>query len=226
MIVRRPIAAARAVLFDANGVLYHRPRSAERIARFLAPFGLEALPASQVRRAVEREHVLAQSGRMSIGDYFAARVRAYGLDDAEAIALGVGLLLDDSADIELFPNTAGALTALRDSGISLAIVTDSVHPIATKLGWLSARGLSPDVFAAAVSSVEVGVCKPDPAIYLAALGRLGVEAADAAFVGHATDELEGAARVGLATIAFRPDDPTVKADAHIDDLRSLPGMWS
>ena len=54
-----------------------------------------------------------------------------------------------------------------------------------------------------------------------ALWRLGLQPNNAAFVGHATDELLGAAAIGLTTIAFRPDDPNVDADAHIEDLREL-----
>jgi HAD superfamily hydrolase (TIGR01509 family) len=211
----------RGLLFDANGVLYSRPRRYARLESFLAPYGLQVLPAEQMRLVVAREHVAAQTGQMPIADYFAAQLRACGLHDAGAIATAAGIMLEDCADIELFPNAVEALEALRSAGVALAIVTDSAHPIERKLGWLEARGLSRDVFDVAISSVELGVCKPDPRIYMAALDRLGFAADAAAFVGHASDEIAGAAEVGLTTIAFRPDDPSVCADACIDDLLSL-----
>ena len=209
------------LLFDANGVLYRRPRGYERLERFLAAHGVRALPRERVKELVAAEREAAQTGRIAIAEYYAAKLRAHGLEDPEAIAAGVRFMIDDCHDVDLFPNAVETFDALRSAGVGLAIVTDSVHPVQKKLGWLAAKGLSPAVFSAAVSSAEVGVRKPDPAIYLAALERMGVGVGDAAFVGHATDELEGAAGVGLKTIAFRPDDPEVEADAHIEDLSEL-----
>ena len=211
----------RGLLFDANGVLYSRPRRYTRLESFLAPYGLQVLPAEQMRPRVAREHIAAQTGQMSIDDYFAAQLKACGLHDAAAVATATRVMLQDCADIELYPNTVEALEALQSAGVALAIVTDSAHPIERKLGWLQAKGLSRDIFDVAISSVELGVRKPDPRIYLAALERLGLGADSAAFVGHASDELGGAADIGLTTIAFRPDEPSVLADAYIDDLFSL-----
>ncbi len=214
----------RGLLFDANGVLYSRPRRDTRLGRFLAPYGLEVLPKQQTRRLVASEHDAAQTGRLSVADYYAAKLKAWGLADAEAVAEGVRIMLEDSADIDLYPHTVEALEALRSAGVELAIVTDSAHPAERKLGWLAAKGLGRDVFAAAVSSAEVGWAKPDARIYRAALDRLGLDTDSAAFVGHASDEIAGAAEIGLATIAFRPDDPDVRADARVDDLLALAEM--
>ena len=211
----------RGLLFDANGVLYRRTRNYDRIEEFLAPYGLHALPREEVKRRMRAEHLAAQTGRMTIEEYFAAKIRAHGLEDPDGVAAGVRLLMENAADIELYPNAVEALGRLRAVGVRLAIVTDSVHPAERKLGWLEAAGLPHETFDAAVSSVEVGFAKPDPRIYRAALERIGVGVAEAGFVGHATDELEGAADVGLAAIAFRPDDPEVRADVRIDDLLSL-----
>lgn len=213
--------AIRGLLFDANGVLYMRPRGHERLERFLASHGIEALPRDRVKAMVEREREAAQTGEITIAEYYEAKLRAHGLTDPDALREGVRFMIDDSHDIDLFPNAVETLAGLRSAGLDVAIVTDSVHPVARKLRWLARKGLGPELFTAAVSSVEVGVRKPDPGIYLAALERMGLTVADAAFVGHATDELEGAAELGLTTIAFRPDDPDVEADVHIDDLIDL-----
>lgn len=61
-----------------------------------------------------------------------------------------------------------------------------------------------------VFSCSVGMTKPEPEIYLLACEKLGVEAADAVFVGDgANDELAGAERVGMrAVLIHRPgEDP-------------------
>jgi putative hydrolase of the HAD superfamily len=61
-----------------------------------------------------------------------------------------------------------------------------------------------------VFSTEVGVRKPDPAIFLDALGRLGVDPVDALFVGDRLDvDVHGAANVGMTTVQalwFNADD--------------------
>jgi putative hydrolase of the HAD superfamily len=57
------------------------------------------------------------------------------------------------------------------------------------------------LFDAEVFSSRIGISKPDPRIYLACCEELGVEPAEAVFVGDgANDELEGARRVGMRAI--------------------------
>jgi putative hydrolase of the HAD superfamily len=64
------------------------------------------------------------------------------------------------------------------------------------------------LFDAEVFSCSCGWRKPDPRIYARALDQLGVEAADAIFVGDgANDELAGAERVGMrAILIHRPGE--------------------
>ncbi len=53
-------------------------------------------------------------------------------------------------------------------------------------------------FDCAVFSFEVGLAKPDPDIYMAAIRRLGVDASETWFIGDGgSDELSGAERAGL-----------------------------
>jgi HAD superfamily hydrolase (TIGR01509 family) len=209
------------LVFDAHGVLYFRPHPNRRLNHFLAPFGLGVLPVEETRRRLSWERDAARTGRLSLAEYCRAKLRAYGVTDPELLETGTRLMLEDSADIALFPGTAEALYELRDVGFRLAIVTDSAKAADVKLGWLERRGLGRDLWTAVISSHDAGVCKPAAEIYHEALERMGVEPEHAAFVGHATDELEGAAEIGMATVAFRPDDPEVEADHHVDDLRDL-----
>jgi putative hydrolase of the HAD superfamily len=71
-----------------------------------------------------------------------------------------------------------------------------------------------------VSSKEIGVCKPHPKIYEAALKQLGVHPSQAVFVGHKASELNGAKAVGMQTIAFNYDK-SVKADFLIGNFSDL-----
>lgn len=71
------------------------------------------------------------------------------------------------------------------------------------------------------TSCELKICKPDAGIYLAALELLRVRPDEAAFVGHAKQELQGAKDLGLTTIAFNTDDATVTVDYIISRFPQL-----
>ena len=61
--------------------------------------------------------------------------------------------------------------------------------------------LDPQELAAFLVSCEIGALKPDPVTYATVLDGLGVEAADAVFVGNGgSDELAGARRAGFGRV--------------------------
>ena len=90
--------------------------------------------------------------------------------------------------------------ALKQRGFVLSIITDTIYPLARKMRWLEKIGVAEFVDHVACST-ELGVHKPDPAIYLGAVRQAGLTVDESAFVGHATDELAGARRVGMKTVA-------------------------
>lgn len=62
-----------------------------------------------------------------------------------------------------------------------------------------------DKFDLVVGSAFEGVMKPDPAIYLTTLRRLGVEAAEAVFIDDAPANVAAAAALGIQAIRFTPE---------------------
>ncbi len=95
------------------------------------------------------------------------------------------------------PPTVRAVERLRTAGVKLALVSNACA------GEPDAWPLAPvaPYFDTAVFSCEIGHVKPDPEIYEHALGRIGVAAADAVFVGDGgSDEHRGARAVGMATV--------------------------
>ena len=87
-----------------------------------------------------------------------------------------------------------ALGALRSAGLELACVANwdtSLEP------HLRIAGLG-SFFSVIVSSAEAGAAKPDPAPFLVALGRMGVEPARALHIGDDRVDREGARAAGLA----------------------------
>jgi putative hydrolase of the HAD superfamily len=118
--------------------------------------------------------------------------------------LGTVLPLGDVQDALLaairfraYPEVPAALAGLRAAGARLAIVSNwdiSLHDV---LERTELRALVDTV----VISAELGVGKPDPAIFRAALDRLGATAADAMHVGDSVElDVEGARAAGLRAI--------------------------
>jgi len=109
---------------------------------------------------------------------------------------------------------------LKQNGFFLGIVTNTFNRTTEKLEWFKRIGID-QVWDSFATSCELGVIKPDPQIYLAALDPLGVPPEKTAFVGHAQRELDGAKALGMKTIAFNRDDPSVTADVISDQFSGL-----
>jgi putative hydrolase of the HAD superfamily len=96
-----------------------------------------------------------------------------------------------------YPEVPAALGRLRTAGARLAVVSNwdvSLHDV---LERTQLRALVDAV----VISAELGAAKPDPAIFRAALDRLGASAADAMHVGDSVEhDVEGARAAGLRAV--------------------------
>ena len=89
------------------------------------------------------------------------------------------------------------LEELRGRGLKVGLITVCTEDV--ELLWPESEFSG--LFDAEIFSNAIGLSKPDPRIYLACCGQLGVEPGEAVFVGDgANDELEGARRVGLLPI--------------------------
>ncbi len=89
--------------------------------------------------------------------------------------------------------------AIKQRGLLTAIVSnmgDTVHEhMVRELDWLSR-------FDVLVWSYQLRVAKPDPAIYLYALQRLGTAAADTLFIDDRTENVDAAIALGMKGLIF------------------------
>ena len=119
--------------------------------------------------------------------------------------------------------TLAVLDALRDDGHPLALISNATSETAE--AW--PQSPLARCFDVAVFSSDVGLAKPDPAIYRIAAERLGVAPGECVFVGDGADgELAGAAAAGmtvLRTIEHKDTDPDWDGPvvAAVGDLPAL-----
>ena len=208
----------KAMLFDAGDVLYHRPRRYVALTEFLAQLGLSPhRPRDAPALALKRQ---AHAGTISRDAYFDAVLKLCGVRDSAALAKGRSILDRSQIDIEFFAGVAETLHRLKAAGLRLGVVTNTFDSTRSKHGWFRKVGID-SVWDSFATSCELGIVKPDPGIYQAALDPLDVAPHEAAFVGHAATELEGAKALGMTTIAFNRDDENVTADHVISTFPEL-----
>ena len=125
----------------------------------------------------------------------------------------------------VFPAHHTALLADLRASHRLAVVSNFDYSPTARL-VLEREGVA-DLFDAVVVSDEVGWRKPHPAIFQAALARLGVGAQEALFVGDRLDlDVAGARAAGMTPVWINREDAAAPAgpaapDFEIRDLDEL-----
>lgn len=107
------------------------------------------------------------------------------------------------ADTRLRPDAVAVLSAVRAGGMRTALISDCGYELPEFLPSLPVSGL----LDTCVYSVDVGTCKPDPAMYLTACHRLGVTPGQCLYVGDGGGrELTGALRLGMTAVRLAAED--------------------
>jgi putative hydrolase of the HAD superfamily len=105
---------------------------------------------------------------------------------------------------------------LRAAGLRLGVLTNNVAEFRDR--WRSMLPFD-DLFDDVVDSHEVGLRKPNPAIYQLALARLGAEAGRTAFLDDVSSNVTAAQGVGMLAVLVE-DDPA----AAVDTVRRWAGL--
>lgn len=182
-IYRRP-AETRAVLFDVDGTLYTHEEygrwQVEVMVRELAR--VRGVTYEEMAAAIERtraEFEVRDGIKTSLGNAMVA----HGIDIPTSVAWRTRLI-EPGRFLSPDPRLLEALLALREAGLSLAIVTN--NPRSVGLATLRALGVE-DLFDAAVGLDDTMKSKPAPEPCLLAAERLGVEPAACVSVGDRYD---------------------------------------
>ncbi len=190
-----------AIIFDFGGVLMRTEDRSSR--RELA--GRLGISYDEINRLVfDTESArLATLGQLSAQGHWEAVRAALRLSPEEFASVPAAFWSGDVLDIELVDFIRSLRRSYRTALLSNA--WDDLH------GQLETEWNILDAFDVIVISSEVGLAKPDPAIFHLLLDRLGVAPAEAVFVDDFTHNVEAAQSIGMHAIRFRSANQ-VKAD--------------
>ena len=181
-----------AILFDAGGTLLLQ--DTEEMGRRLG-VSIDASRAHRAHYQAMAEYSdLRLAGQDVDWDWWLERYYTIlGVDDphlaGDRLERGYGLWN------QALEGVSTAVESLRDSGVRVAVVSNSDGSVRGSLGQ---AGLL-DLFEFVIDSHEVGVAKPDPKIFQAALERMGLEPSNAWYVGDSVfHDINGAGAAGLA----------------------------
>ncbi len=209
-----------AVIFDFGGVLASNGRPSDVIKRFPNDPADKVLKVMMGDYGQDTDHPWH---RLERGEITMAQYRT----DLGVLVLEAGL-----QPIQLPPDTGKStfigitfepcepiitlVHELKRTGFRLGVLTNNVRELRSV--WWPMMDFK-NIFDDVVDSHEVGMRKPNPAIYRLALERLGAVAERTAFLDDAQSNVDAASAVGLHGV-WVEEDPS----SAVRTLRSLAGL--
>lgn len=226
-----PVPAFRGVLLDWRGTLVVAPTHRWLVAASLAQLGRRAADADVERvlvalRGTDSARVDSSQIDTDVAEHRAAYAdwfRAAGLDDELAAAL---YAVESDVSLNAFARDVGPLLVeLAGAGVRVGVVSDihvdlrptfATHLLPDGRSWA-------DLVHTWALSFELGVAKPAPTIFRAALDGLDMPASDVLMVGDRGGWDGAAVDVGITTLLLPPlTDPADERLHRVLDL-VLPG---
>jgi epoxide hydrolase-like predicted phosphatase len=199
--------AISAVLFDLTGVLTTSPWPHLTAA---AGGNVELLVGSYHEDGDHPWHKL-ERGEIGFGEWFQ---EVTALAEAADVTLDLSPLAALRDEMVVYPHVVERVLELRRDGYKTGLITNNVREGSNM--WRSMLPVD-DLFEVVIDSSEVGLRKPNPAIFELALEKLGVtDPAHAVFLDDLDSNVVGARNAGLHGILV--GDPP---DAALDELDAL-----
>jgi phosphoglycolate phosphatase/AHBA synthesis associated protein len=199
------LSTPKAILFDMDGVLLD---SKEAWVHTVSAAGRRFRG-----REIPREEFLPTFGQGTASD-----VRTFGLSctTAELDQFYVEEMPRHAEHVWVDPEAAPLLRALRERGLRLSVVTNTVSPLAQRL--LEAAKLR-ELFDFVACADQVPRAKPAPDLARHACAQLGVAPAEAWMIGDSRFDRGCASAAGVRFIGMKLD-----GDERVEHLRELGGL--
>jgi putative hydrolase of the HAD superfamily len=213
----------RAVLFDFFGTLTRAVRQGPAHRRMALRLGCD--PEEWLALMAKTFYLRAGGGLGDPTTVLRFLARHLGADPSDRVlrrvrAERIGAVAIDGP---LRPQAVPVLRALRRRGLCTAVISDCWYELPAFLPRLPIHQL----LDACVFSVEVGRCKPDPAMYLTACERLDVRPHECLYIGDGgSRELTGAQAVGMAAVRLAAPDLAEHLSFAPDEEFSGPSVAS
>jgi len=184
-------------MFDLDGTLVDSvPDLAAAVDRMLAQLG-------RAPAGVERVRLWVGNGApVLVRRALAGGLEHDGVDAAEAetaLALFMRAYADNHGLTRVYPGVPETLDWLRARGVRLALITNKPERFLPEL--LADKGLE-GYFRWIVGGDTLPQQKPDPAALLWVMGKAGVTAEEALFVGDSRNDVLAARAAGVACVAL------------------------
>jgi 2-haloalkanoic acid dehalogenase type II len=235
--------AIKAISFDLNDTLVDTRGVQEAVVRtcdeVAASAGLDAARLLQANRVAWRAYWPEVEASWTLGvldgetvslETWSRALRSCGCDDNALARLARDAHRRHARDVaRLFEDVHEVFSWIWGAGLPLALVTNGASD--SQRDALRSLGIEQQ-FAAVIISGEVGIAKPDPRIFAAAINKLGVQPEDVWHVGDSVEtDVMGAKAAGLIPvwlnrrgIIWTEDAPA--PDHEIRSLRQLIGLVS
>ncbi len=206
----------RAIVFDAYGTLFD-PQSVGRAVAERVPAHADTI--TDIWRLKQLEYTWLWTAM--------GRYRDFAAVTRDALAFAVGPFADlPAADLDRlaegyarltpYPEAASALSALRDRGVRLAILSNGTQAMLDAMvGQSPLRGLLDQV----ISVAPAAAYKPDPRAYALAEAALEAAAGDMLFVSSNGFDVSGAKAYGFRVAWIRRSVPVAAASTTYALLR-------
>ncbi|MGA9397023.1 MAG: HAD family hydrolase, partial [Anaerolineaceae bacterium] len=210
----------KAIFFDAAGILYTRGGHTETYALDLLDkmgFSNDLSPDQLNKQLALRSQ--ANKGVISHETYWDNFLLMRNVLDPQQRKNFTLQITNYSNDVQPVPGAREALAKMKELGLLLGIITDTMYPVEWKMRRLEKAGVAEFIDVVACST-ELGVHKPDPAVYSYALQQAHLISGESAFVGHLGIEVQGAKTAGMVTIAINHDEDS-QADYYCNSLMDI-----
>jgi epoxide hydrolase-like predicted phosphatase len=215
--------AIEAVIFDYGGVLSTTPFAGiaeferkmgypdKSLAQLL--FGKGASPQGPTDAIPDHDWHLLETGRLTLDEFHERLVDRSEAALGRPLDLGVYAQFLRDLGVGVHWMMVHRVRELRADGYRTAILTNNVR----EWGRYWKGSIPLELFDVVVDSCDVGLRKPDPAIYRLTCERLGVAPEAAVFLDDTRRHVESARQLGLqAILVHDPWDAIAELDAILE----------